>query len=411
MSTIEGRTASRAREMHLHDRHPAATALPDLAALRGALAVVDAARARTAATGAAPGSPGLAPSPERALQVLQTEDLLLEGSRPLELLLDPLLPAGSVMLVHGPAGVGLSHFLIGCATALASGGECTWGRAPRPVRTALLAGSLPTTIISRRVAAVLAGHKADAGDRLTVVSVDEQAEGSPDLGRRPDTGILWRAIGAAEVLVIDDLAALLPSFHRAAGEQAAHLTQMLFAFRARGLTVVAGVHTGRKHEAGRVDRAAFASVDRVADIVVALRRPRERIEDGSIWCSIEIERAAHLPERERLERHRRLVLDPAAAPSAQEIEIVDPRKQAALELMAKGIAPTVAAAHAGVSRASAYRWRRQAAARRYDSRETVRFGADDATRDGRNAPQCIDLVANTEESMAVERVSRGVEMA
>jgi len=263
-----------------------------------------------------------------------------------------------VMLAHGPAGAGLTHFLIGCAAALASGGPCTAAQAPRPVRVVFVAGSLPTTIVSQRFARVLANREADAGDRLTVVSVDEQEKGVPDLARKPDVGILWQVIGEAEVLVIDDLAALLPSFHRAAGEQAASLTQMLFAFRQRGLTIVAGVHTGRRYEAGRVDRAAFASVDRVADIVVALRRPKQRINDGSVWCEMEIERAAHPPERLRVARHRRLVIDPDTALPTERVKIALQKRDAFFALMSKGRAVTAAASEVGVSRAQAFRWRR-----------------------------------------------------
>jgi len=268
---------------------------------------------------------------------------------------------------------------------------------------------MPTTILSQRVAAALAGREALAGDRLTAVSADEQAQGSPDLGRMPDIGALWKALGAAEVLVIDDLAALLPSFHSAAGMQAARLTRMLFAFRARGVTVVAGVHTGRRGNVGRVDRAAFESVDRVADIVLAVHPARQQFMDAALYGELEFERAAHMPRRLCARRPYMLLAGNSDPSPAGEVEIVDPRKAATLELMAKGVHPSVAAAHAGVSRASAYRWRRHARARERDFRETVRFGADGAISGLKNILQPVDSMQKMSELEDAERVSRAAE--
>src|SRR6187455_2839473 len=114
MSTMEGRAAARAQAISVRGESPPAAGGRDPETRQATLAMPSQSDAPAAPRVglAAPARSQPKPGAD-SLNVLQTADVLAEGARPLEMLLDPLLPAGSVMLAHGPAGAGLTHFLIG----------------------------------------------------------------------------------------------------------------------------------------------------------------------------------------------------------------------------------------------------------------------------------------------------------
>ena len=63
---------------------------------------------------------------------LPPEQLAALAAAPVEPLLAPLLLPGTLTLIQGPRGVGMSQVMAGCAVAMAAGGGCLGWQAPRP---------------------------------------------------------------------------------------------------------------------------------------------------------------------------------------------------------------------------------------------------------------------------------------
>ena len=55
---------------------------------------------------------------------------------------DPILHSESVIMVYGKTGVGKTHFALGCATAIATGGKFLKYHAPKPKKVYILIGIL-----------------------------------------------------------------------------------------------------------------------------------------------------------------------------------------------------------------------------------------------------------------------------
>src|SRR5436309_2177083 len=87
----------------------------------------------------------------RPLTILSGAELKTTAFPARPALLDPILSAGSIGLVHGPAGIGKSFLALGIAWAVASGGSVLGWRAPRPQKVLYLEGELTAVEMQRRI--------------------------------------------------------------------------------------------------------------------------------------------------------------------------------------------------------------------------------------------------------------------
>jgi putative DNA primase/helicase len=198
---------------------------------------------------------------------------------PRPFVLEPLLAAGGLGLVYGSAGIGKSLLALGIAWAAASGAGFLGWQAPRPHRVLYLDGALGGLELQRRLA--LFGPPPAA---LSFSLADENRGPRLDLARIDGLERLVRSWDGPELLVIDDIASL-------AGvtgdpDRWHELGRFLLAQRRKGRAVLLLHHTNRDGALRGTSRREDG-----LDLVLALRRPRDRLGGGGARFEIHVEKS------------------------------------------------------------------------------------------------------------------------
>jgi len=138
---------------------------------------------------------------------------LLSRSFPLqEPLLGPWLRRQTLAMVHAWRGVGKTHFALGCAYAVASGGGFLKWRADQPRKVLYIDGEMPGAQIKERLAAIIAspdGRQQPPPGYFRIVTPDAQEWSLPDLATSAGQEHFAEVIGDAELIVVDNLSALV----------------------------------------------------------------------------------------------------------------------------------------------------------------------------------------------------------
>ncbi len=281
------------------DRPHGATDFNDLARHTGADAIK-----RALATAAAPDVPeapadgerGAAgdPGPPRFVAVTMLE--LIKAELPERVpLLTPWLYAQGLAQVHAWRGIGKTHFSLGVAYAVATGGEFLGWKASEPRRVLFIDGEMPAVALKERLSAIIEADTRDCevdADNLRLITPDLLSGAPPDLADPNDQGELQRLIDAYDpaLVIVDNISTLVRS-GGAENDAEAWIPVQGWALRMRkdGRAVLFVHHTGK----GGKQRGTSKRED-VLDIVIALKRPEPyNPEDGARFV-LEFEKTRYL---------------------------------------------------------------------------------------------------------------------
>ena len=288
---------------------------------------------------------------------LPPEQLAALAAAPVEPLLAPLLLPGTLTLIQGPRGVGMSQVMAGCAVAMAAGGGFLGWQAPRPHSVLLLAGGETAAALARRVGVAQRAAGVAVGDRLGLVALGPQAPRMPNLALRDGQLDFETLCRHQPVVMIDDMASLLPiaGLECAEGGEMRHIVGRL---RRDGTALVVSLANGRQARR-RADITARAMLNGLADAVVDLSFPDDyAITDGCRF-ELRIARARHVigPDRAPLEARLTTLADGTPSWSARPVR--SDLRQRFEAMLATGATVAEAARRIGVSRASGYRLLRE----------------------------------------------------
>ena len=283
------------------------------------------------------------------------------GATPPPALLAPILAAGGLVLLHGPRGIGLTQVVTGCAAALAAGGAFLGWRAPEARRVLLLTGGLSLASLAQRLNAALALQPPDtsATDRLLALTAEQQGGLVHDLADEATQQGLMPLLLKVDVLMIDGPAALLSGAARDPAGSLRRLRSWLLHLRRMGKGVVLA-----QADAPRSRRAAYwvlrHCTTELADTVIGLGRPDDYRPEQGARFDVQIERAGLIDGPARRPFQAWLASDSDGQP-AWKIVVRDELCRAQfLELVNDGMPEPLAREQLGISRTSAWRWRRDA---------------------------------------------------
>jgi hypothetical protein len=313
------------------------------------------------------------------------------------------------MLLHGPRGIGLTHLAVGMAVAMASGTPFLGWEPPRPSRVLMLSGTMSATALTGRIEANRRPLDVEVGDRLDLVAIGRKAAVLPNLATAEGWQELAVLAAQAEVVIIDDIAGLVPG-GRLNATAAAGLQQCLANLRRDGKAIV--VTQADEPDARRGTRAVL---QRLADVEIRLARPAGYELAEGCRFEMHIERARHLGGLDRLAREVRLEEDE----DGDFVWHVGPSGAASrtlfVKLMQDGVPVRDAGREAGISQATAYRWRKEirvvdaAAARRED--ENRRTGLRGTMRQALADYEAAQEAAARLQAEKIEQVSATVATA
>lgn len=223
--------------------------------------------------------------------VLDAAALLGREFQPREQLLAPWLTSQSLAMVYARRGVGKTHFALGVAYALASGGAFLDWKAPTPVRVLYLDGEMPGADLQARLSHVIANApQAAAPGALRIMTPDAQPYGLlPNLYTPEGQAAINAVIGDAQVIVVDNLSCLVRGGKENEGESWQPVAEWGLRQRSAGRSVIFIHHAGK----GGQQRGTSKRED-LLDTVISLRRPADYTPDQGARFEVHFEKARAL---------------------------------------------------------------------------------------------------------------------
>jgi len=269
------------------DRPEVATDFNDLAVLKGLDGVrrqIEAADFVTDA-GNQPGSI-LDSLSRKKIQPISLEKFLSLEFPPRENLISPWLPSQGLAMVYAARGIGKTHFALGVAYAVASGGSFLGWQAPRPAGVLYLDGEMPGVVMQERLAAIIASNDTQPSAPFTLLTPDLQREGMPRIdteeGQQMIEDVLTDDI---RLIVVDNISTLARAKENEA-DGWTPIQEWALRQRAMGRSVLFVHHSGK----GGQQRGTSRRED-VLDTVIALRRPMDYHPDQGAVFEIHFEKA------------------------------------------------------------------------------------------------------------------------
>jgi len=229
---------------------------------------------------------------EPALIALDISDLLLEPSPPKRYLFRKLITSQSLGMLYGFRGYGKSYCVHNIAFTCASGGVFLGFAAETPVRTLLIDGELPINVLQERFAGLIAGadgKEPPSGYLRIVVGEKQGPMGIPDLAKSEGQKAVESILGDSELLILDNLSALVRSGVENEGESWLPIQNWLLSLRRRGVAVLIVHHAnkagGQRGSSRRED---------CLDYVLCLKRGSEYDPESGCAFQLHFEKARGL---------------------------------------------------------------------------------------------------------------------
>ena len=213
-------------------------------------------------------------------------DFLSFDFPPRDNLLSPWLPSQGLTMVYAARGVGKTHFALGLAYAVASGGTFLGWEAPYPAGVLYIDGEMPGAVMQERLSAIVASNDFEPSAPFTLLTPDLQPEGMPRIDTEEGQQIIEAILtDDIKLIVIDNISTLSQTRENEADGwtpvQAWALKQ-----RAAGRSVLFVHHAGK----GGQQRGTSRRED-VLDTVISLKRPIDYQADQGAVFEIHFEKA------------------------------------------------------------------------------------------------------------------------
>ena len=282
---------------------------------------------------------------------LDFNDILTMHFPPMEAMLGPWLCRQHLSLIHAWRGVGKTHFALGVAYAVASGGEYLKWTANKPYRVVYIDGEMSGASIQARLEAIVKiADKHPAQGYLQIITPDAQSLPIPDLATTEGQAALAPRIADAELIVVDNLSCLMRTGEENKAEGWHSTAEWALDLRRQGKTVLFVAHDGKNGE-----RRGTSKVEDILDCVLHLTHEADYDPEKGAAFTCSFVKARHLTGKDAADIEAALSNDTgkwtwreAALEMADRIRKL---KAEAPDMRQKEIAEELGCSHATVSRA------------------------------------------------------------
>lgn len=203
-----------------------------------------------------------------AFRVVTATELLAHDFPPRANLLAPWLPSQGLAMVYAPRGIGKTHFSLGVAVAVATGGAFLNWQAPAAAGVLFIDGEMPGVVLQERLAAICASTGREPAAPLRFLTPDLQAHGTPNLADPRHQEQLEPLLDGVSLIVIDNIATCCHGGRENETEAWLPVQGWALRQRAAGRSVLFIHHSGKSGS----QRGASSRED-VLDTVINLKRP------------------------------------------------------------------------------------------------------------------------------------------
>ena len=243
----------------------------------------------------------------KRIVVLDIDALLVRDFPPMESLLTPWLCKQHLSMVHSWRGVGKTHFALGVAYAVASGGAFLKWNAEKPRRVVYIDGEMAGAAIKARIAAIVdsaaEGCEPPEG-YFKIITPDAQPLPLPDLSTVEGQKALAPCIADADLIVVDNLSCLMRSGSENDAESWLPVAEWALELRRQGKAVLFVQHDGK----GGQQRGTSKKED-VMDVIIQLQHATDYDAGKGASFTVKFRKARHLKGSDSQDLEASLVED------------------------------------------------------------------------------------------------------
>jgi len=235
-------------------------------------------------------------SKTKALEAICVYELARRQFRLRESILSPWLCVQDLTMVFAGRGIGKTHFALGVAIAVATGGSFLDWKADKPRKVLYLDGEMSGTSMQGRIALHL-GDTAPAEDYLRVFTPDLMEDNShlmPDLatsdGQLEIGGLIHQD---TELIIVDNLSCWCRTGRENDSESWHPIAEWILSLRRMGKAVLLVHHAGK----GGLQRGTSKKED-LLDAVIGLSRPEDYEARQGARFVVEFTKGRHLLQGE-----------------------------------------------------------------------------------------------------------------
>ncbi len=229
-------------------------------------------------------------------RTLNAAELLDFPFQPRETVLEPWLCTQSLNLVHAWRGVGKTHFSLGVAYAIASGGSFLKWKAPKARPVLYIDGEMPGEVLKERLSRMAQDAEKDIAEPelLRFLTPDAQPGPVPNLSSAESQAALEPLLGNAQLIIIDNLSCLAGgSESENDAESWSPISTWALKMRKQGRSVLFVHHSGKSgHQRGTSKK------EDILDTVLNLKRPADYEPSQGACFEIQFEKARSLAGEE-----------------------------------------------------------------------------------------------------------------
>lgn len=212
------------------------------------------------------------------LKSVTLDDFLGMEFPPRENLLAPWLPTQGIAMVFAPRGVGKTHFALGVAYAVASGGSFLRWMAPKPRRVLLIDGEMPAAMAQERLKALIDSALVAPPDPsyFRLLPYDLLRDGTPDLAAEEGQRAIEPLLHDVDLVLLDNISTTCSGKENEA-EGWAMIQAWALRQRRNHRSVMFVHHAGKGG-----DQRGTSKREDIMDTVIRLAHPEDyEMEDGA----------------------------------------------------------------------------------------------------------------------------------
>jgi putative DNA primase/helicase len=289
------------------------------------------------------------------LETLGIDDLIAMDIPERELLLDPILPAKGLMMIHARRGGSKTFLALAIGLAVAGATSLLRWSAPKARRVLYVDGEMTLIDLQRRVAALKAGIGVDIrNDHFRLLAADHTDV--PDLATEAGQRALDPLLVGVDLLIIDNISTLCWAGSDNSAGSWTSMQEWILRLRKRGLAVLLVHHSGKSGEQRGTSRR-----EDVLDTVIGLRRPEDYEPQQGARVEVHVEKSrAHFGDAGRPFEARLVSTPDGSGLTWLACDLKPSHLEEAVALFRSGVTVRAAAAQLGIARSSAGRLRQKA---------------------------------------------------
>jgi len=291
----------------------------------------------------------------RPVEPVTAAELLDMELPPRETLLAPVIPAGGLVLLYGPRGMGKTFVGLSIAYAVASGGPALRWRAPKPRRVLYLDGEMPAATLQERLRRIVLGSvwQPPEDDFLRFLPADLFEMGLPNIASEEGRALLERHAKGVDLVILDNLSCLASGMRENEADDWQPMQDLLLRLRRAGVAVLVIHHAGK----GGQQRGTSRRED-VMDTVIALRRPEDYDPQQGARFAVHLEKARGVMGEAAAPFEAQLIAAPDGGLAWHVADLATAQRDRARALLAEGLSVREVAEETGLSKSAVGRIRR-----------------------------------------------------